>query len=545
MEKKTIAGYTIEESLGEGGMGVVYRAVDPTLDRRLAVKVIRRTNLSAAAKERFLREARAASRLNHPNIITVYAAGEDEGHPYLAMEYVEGRTLRSIIDEGPVPWEKATAWTCDLLDALQQLHAQGIVHRDLKPENIMVTDGGVVKLMDFGIAHIAQSETLTQEGAAVGTVYYMSPEQAAGKKADARSDIFSMGAVLYQMLTGEYPFAGEHPMAVMYSITNLPPAPLADHGMEIPERLQDVLGRAMEKDRENRFPDAAAFRDALAEIRDHELGTGVGPAGAPGIRTRLVQLALPAVIVIVIGTIVVTRLDRGGTSRPNRTAAEQLNELGQKAEATGDYEKAVEQYRRAIIADATFALPWNNLGILAWSRGNLAEADSCFREAAAVDSSFADATYNLATLRWDRGDLAGAEEYYRTALRADPTFIPAYNNLGRLMMETGRASEAAAVLDEGLSLAPQERYDALVPYLLKSRGLAAQQTGEDEAAFEYWTNALEKDSSIVELHRLLAEWYERHGRAPEARMHWQTVAGSPDEAERRRGVEALERLDSR
>ncbi len=182
MERKTIAGYTIDSTLGEGGMGVVYRAVDPTLDRPLAIKVIKRKNLSATAKERFLREARASSRLNHPNIVTVYAAGEEDGHPYLAMEYVEGRTLRDVIDEGPIAWDQATLWIADILDALSRLHENGIIHRDLKPENIMVTGDGVVKLMDFGIAHMAAGDTLTQEGTTLGTVYYMSPEQAAGKR---------------------------------------------------------------------------------------------------------------------------------------------------------------------------------------------------------------------------------------------------------------------------------------------------------------------------------------------------------------------------
>ncbi len=545
MEKKTIAGYTIEESLGEGGMGVVYRAVDPTLDRRLAVKVIRRTNLSAAAKERFLREARAASRLIHPNIVTVYAAGEEDGHPYLAMEYVEGRTLRAIIDEGPVPWDKATGWTCDILDALQRLHQEGIVHRDLKPENIMVTTEGVVKLMDFGIAHIAQSETLTQEGAAVGTVDYMSPEQAAGKKADARSDIFSIAAVLYQLVTGEHPFPGEHPMAVMYSITNLAPKPLAEYGVEFPMGFQDVLDRAMEKSRDNRYPDSAAFRDALIELRARELGLGAGAKPVPGVKTRLLQFGIPAAVVIALAVIVLTQINRTGAPEPNRTAAQQHNQLGQSAEERGDLNKARDEYRLAIIADSTYALPWNNLATLAWKQEDFLEADSCFREAAAIDSTYGEAMYNLASLRWERGDTTGAEKFYRASLRADPAFIPSYNNLAQLLLQTGRPDEAADTLDKGLTLEPEERFVPLLPYLLKNRGLAAQQLGDDDDAITYWNRAVEKDSSIVELHRLSAVWYERHGRTPEARAHWEVVAKSSIDDERRLGMDALERLRSR
>ena len=535
MDKKTIAGYTIEETLGEGGMGVVYRAVDPTLDRRLAIKVIRRTTLSAAAKERFLREARAASRLNHPHIVTVYAAGEDDGHPYLAMEYVEGRTLRALIDEGPIPWEKATEWTCDLLDALHGLHQVGIVHRDLKPENIMVTAEGVVKLMDFGIAHMAASGTLTQEGAAVGTVYYMSPEQAAGKKADARSDIFSIAAVLYEMVTGEYPFPGEHPMAVMYSICNLPPTTLAEHPVQVPAGLQPVVDKAMEKNRDERYPDAAAFRDALRELRERELGL----APAPSLKSRVLQIGVPVAVVIVLAVVAFVLFGRGGAPKPDREVAKNLNELGQSAQEKNDISTARDEYRRAIVADPGYKIPWNNLGILALNEGNLVEADSLFRKAISIDSSYAVALHNLASVRQDRGDLAGAEKFYRASLRADSTLLASYNNLGALLLQAQRSAEAADVLDKGLSFYPDQ------PYLLKNRGVAAQKLGNDDAAITYWKRGIEKDSTIVELQRLSAEWYERHGRITEARAHWEVVAGSPIEEERRVGTEALERLRSR
>jgi Tfp pilus assembly protein PilF/predicted Ser/Thr protein kinase len=534
MDKKTIAGYTIEEALGEGGMGVVYRAVDPTLDRRLAVKVIRRTNLSAAAKERFIREARAASRLNHPHIVTVYAAGEEDGHPYLAMEYVEGPTLRAIIDEGPIPWDKATEWTCDILDALDKLHHEGIVHRDLKPENIMVTPEGVVKLMDFGIAHMAESETLTQEGATVGTVYYMSPEQAAAKKTDARSDIFSIAAVLYQMVTGEHPFPGEHPMAVMYSITNLPPKTLAAHPVKVPDGLQAVLDKAMEKNRDDRYPDAAAFRDALRKLRERELGL----APAPSLKTRLLQIGVPVLVVIVLAVVAFVLFGRGGEPKPNRDVAKQHNELGQSAQEDGDVATARDEYRRAIVADPGYMIPWNNLGMLAEQEGNFEEADSLYRKAVSIDSSYAAALHNLASLRWDRGDLGSAEKYFRASLRADSTLFAGYNNLGALLLEAKRPAEAGEVLDKGLSFHPDQ------PYLLKNRGLVAQELGEDDAAIDYWKRGIEKDSTIVELHRLSAEWYERHGRVSEARVHWEIVASSPNEQERGLGTDALERLRS-
>ena len=533
MDKKTIAGYTIEETLGEGGMGVVYRAVDPTLDRRLALKVIRRATLSAAAKERFLREARAASRLNHPNIVTVYAAGEEDGYPYLAMEFVEGRTLRAVIDQGPIPWDKAVAWTTDILDALQRLHQEGIVHRDLKPENIMVTTDGAVKLMDFGVAHIAQSETLTQEGAAVGTVYYMSPEQAAGKKADPRSDIFSMAAVFYQMITADFPFPGEHPMSVMYGITNLPPKRLAEYPVSTPEGLQAILDKAMEKNRDDRYPDAGVFRDALRTLRDQEFGIGTA---TPGLRTRILQIGIPAAAVIAVAVLAFVFFGRERAPKPDHDLAVRLNELGHSAQVSGDITGARSEYLRATMADPGYAHPWNNLAMLALADGNIQEADSLLRRAATIDSSYAEALYNLASLRLDLNDLPAAEKYFRASLRADSTQFASYNNLGALLLADGRPAEAVRVLDRGLRFHPDQ------PHLLKNRGRAAEKTGDAEAAIRYFEMGIEKDPQLIELHRLAAEWYERHGLTDPSIKHWEIVAGSSVEEERLLGVQALGRL---
>jgi tetratricopeptide (TPR) repeat protein/predicted Ser/Thr protein kinase len=537
MDKKTIAGYTIEETLGEGGMGVVYRAVDPTLDRRLALKVIRRATLSAAAKERFLREARAASRLNHPNIVTVYAAGEEDGYPYLAMEFVEGRTLRGVIDEGPIPWDQAVQWTAQILDALHHLHAAGIVHRDLKPENIMVTADGVAKLMDFGVAHVSQSETLTQEGAIVGTVYYMSPEQATGKKADPRSDVFSMAAVFHEMLTGQFPFPGEHPMSVMYSITNVPPKRLGEYSIDVPADLQAVLDKAMEKNRESRYADAAAFRDALSEVRNRAIGIGEVPV--PGLKKRIVQIAVPALVVAGLAVIAFVIFGPEGGPKYDRASAVRNNELGQVAELKGELADARAKYLVATEADPNYSIAWNNLGMLAVGERNFEEADTYLRRAVAADSTDAAALYNLAEVRWELNDLAGAEGYFRASIRADSmqsTVYNSYNNLGALLLVQSRPDEAARVLDRGLRVQPDQ------PALLRNRGRAAAALGDDDGAIRYYEMGLQKDFGSVELHRLAAEWYERRGRTAEAVRHWGVVAKSTVAEEARLGAEALERL---
>jgi serine/threonine-protein kinase len=203
MDPRRLGGYELREVLGEGGMGTVYRAHDPTLDRPAAIKVIRAKTLSAEGKERFLREARASSKIGHPNIVTIYAAGEENGEPYMAMELIDGKTLRHVIDEGGIDWRVATRWIVQLLDALQRLHAEGIVHRDLKPENVMITKDGTLKLMDFGLAHLTTQTAITQEGTTLGTVPYMSPEQVLGRKLDARSDLFSVATIYHELLTFE------------------------------------------------------------------------------------------------------------------------------------------------------------------------------------------------------------------------------------------------------------------------------------------------------------------------------------------------------
>src|SRR5262249_1793503 len=206
--------YRIESKLGEGGMGVVYKAHDTHLDRPVAIKVLTPEAASdPARRQRFIQEARAASALDHPNIVTVYDIAEAEGQHFIVMQYVAGKTLRELLRRGGLPLKETLRSAIQTADALAQAHTHGIVHRDLKPENIMVTEQGQVKVLDFGLAKLAErtesgesapTETLklqTEEGTILGTVAYMSPEQADGKKVDARSDIFSFGSVLYEMLT--------------------------------------------------------------------------------------------------------------------------------------------------------------------------------------------------------------------------------------------------------------------------------------------------------------------------------------------------------
>jgi Tfp pilus assembly protein PilF len=505
MNPRSIAGYEILGTIGEGGMGIVYRARDLTLDREIAIKVIRSATLVGNAAERFVREAQACSRINHPNIVTVYAAGRDGDVPYLAMELLRGENMRAVIERGPVPWERATGWIAGILDALARLHAEGIVHRDLKPENIIITEGGTAKLMDFGIARLGAGGTITVDGATLGTAHYMSPEQVEGKQVDARSDLFSVGSVLYELLAGEPAFAGEHPLAAMYAITHESPRPLAEIVPDLPSGLSNTVARAIEKNPDARFQSAAAFRDALLEIARGAAASVPAPAAPKASKRLLAGASLAALVAAAAIIFAVIGRERGPAG--DRPAAERLNRLAQSLTDEGKIEEASREYRNAIIADPRWEAPWNNLAMIAMGSGKLAEADSLLEKAVSLNPRYTAALYNLGTVRWARGDSAGAEKAYREAIRTDSTFVEAFNNLGALLIERRRAAEAARILDTGL--ATERAHPSPAPeirgFLLKNRGAAALKLGRREEALSYWREALEIIPRNAELQTLIRE----------------------------------------
>jgi serine/threonine-protein kinase len=259
--------YRIDGVLGKGAMGVVYKAFDPHIERTVALKTIRKELFSedqqAELIGRFKNEAQAAGRLNHPNIVTVYDYGEDQESAYIAMEFVDGTPLGALMVPGqPSAPSRVAAWMGDLLLALDYAHSRGVVHRDIKPANLLITTGAQVKVSDFGIARI-ESSTLTQAGSMVGTPSYMSPEQLCGDAIDGRSDVFSAGVLLYQLLTGVRPFAGSATV-VMQQILNEEPAPPSQLVPALGRAYDAVIARALAKQVADRYPGARAFLDALA-----------------------------------------------------------------------------------------------------------------------------------------------------------------------------------------------------------------------------------------------------------------------------------------
>jgi tetratricopeptide (TPR) repeat protein/TolB-like protein/predicted Ser/Thr protein kinase len=265
---KTISHYKILEKLGEGGMGVVYKAEDTKLDRLVALKFlpshlkIKETDLA-----RFVQEAKAAAALNHPNVCTIHEIHDEGENPFIVMEYVEGKTLKDIVGavrEPPLQIPEVIRYAIQIAEALKSAHRRGIIHRDIKSENIMVTEDGIVKVMDFGLAKLKGSVKLTKSSSTVGTMAYMSPEHLEGKEVDGRTDIFSFGVVLYEMLAGQLPFKGEYDSAMMYSILNEEPEPVQKYRSDLSSESLHILNRALEKDPEARYQ---SVNDMLIDLK--------------------------------------------------------------------------------------------------------------------------------------------------------------------------------------------------------------------------------------------------------------------------------------
>jgi eukaryotic-like serine/threonine-protein kinase len=263
-----IGKYDVEERVGEGAMGVVYRALDPVLQRRVAIKVMSDAFAQDDdLRERFLREAQAAGSLQHPNVITIYDFGDVDGHPYIAMEFVEGQDLAELIaHQVPLSVVDKLDLAIGVLQGLAYAHKRGIVHRDIKPANIRVDDEGKARIMDFGVAHLASSN-MTKSGVMLGTPSYMAPEQIVGGKVGPQTDVFSVGAVLYELLTGTRPFDGGTLQAVMYRVLSENPAPPSTVVPGLPAKLNDIVMRALAKDAENRYSSALDMANDLIAIR--------------------------------------------------------------------------------------------------------------------------------------------------------------------------------------------------------------------------------------------------------------------------------------
>ena len=427
----TVAHYEIVARLGQGGMGVVYRAIDLRLRRTVAIKLLRsHTHTNQRAKERLLIEARAAAALDHANISTIYEVGETaEQRTYIAMAYYSGETLERVMQRGPLSVPVALDYATQIARGLSAAHQRGIIHRDVKPANVIVTEDGVVKLLDFGIAQFADVD-VSHEGVTPGTIAYMSPEQVSARPVDARTDLWSLGVVVYEMLTGVRPFSGDNAAAILYAILHHSPAPTSTLCPELPPSVDAIVERLLTKERAQRYDDAEQL---IADLAPLSAATDTAPRTIrPGRRLSRRVVWYGAALIAVGAVIASLRGAPPRTVSDRRLAAEDLTAQGKRDvlfRSADGRRQSLEFFRKAIAVDSTYAGAHSSLSHLlvmtaedghGSRHDHFVQAEKSARTAIGLDSALADGHAALGHVLMIDYQAAKAEEQFKRALELNP-----------------------------------------------------------------------------------------------------------------------------
>ena len=551
MENTRISHYAITRRLGRGGMGEVYQALDLDLGRTVALKFVApELAADAEALRRLEREARSAAALQHPHIAILYAFERDAGRSFIAMEQMTGGSVRERLAGGRLPIGQALAIARDTAGALAHAHRRGIVHRDVKPENLMFSEGGIVKLMDFGLARATQASRLTMTGSALGTAAYMPPESTRGG-AGPPGDIFALGVTLHEMMAGELPFTGDTPLALLYASANEPPRLLRTARPDAPPGVEALIQRMLAKDPAER-PDATAVARELALMTgvpvpigvddDSDSAPVVAPARPPEEAAAVAGRRLPrwvvwlllAMMPIAALTALLAVLVPGMfyESRSDRqTTAVALNNRGYQQLQADSLPQARASLEAALAVEPRYAPAMLNLGKVLGKLGDATGAAASFgrviREHPDDRANTAIAHFELAEIAMNSGALARAIDHYRSALALDSTAVLYANHLGFALIQVGRPKEALAVLHDALDRFPGEAR------VHRNYGLALMRSDAAREAIPAFDRALELDPSLSSALGLRAEAKARLHDARGARSDWDAyLRMAHDETER-------------
>ncbi|HEX6641584.1 MAG TPA: protein kinase [Thermoanaerobaculia bacterium] len=532
--ESAVSHYRIVQKLRAGGMGEVYLAEDRNLPRVVALKLLPiERNSDDLLRHRFMREAHAASSLSHPNIARIYEAGEDDGRAFIAMEYVDGQSLEERIARGPLSLDEIVAIALQLGGAVEEAHAHGVIHRDLKPSNVMLTARGDVKVLDFGLAKFSDAAHdatawKSETGLVLGTVPYMSPEQALGNGADARSDIFSIGVVLYELVTGRLPFAAATAAGTLVRIVNEQPEAMARFNYDLPPELERIVRKCLEKAPERRYQSAT---ELLVDLRNFDRDRLLAAPSPARVRFRGIAGMVLLMIAAVAGILFWQRASRPKT-QPVDAEAYRLYLHGRQQWSTRSPEGlrgALDSFRQTIEIDPAFAPAYAGLAdtySLLERYASVPNAESRGRAMAAaqravqLDPSLPEAHASLASVReaydWD---WAGAEREYRAAIRLSPSYSTAHHWRAMLLARLGRFDEAKQ------EIAMARRLDPLSPAIAASAANIDYYAGDYSRGANEARVALRLDKDFVQARVLLALALAMSGDATSALRELQPVRG--------------------